>query len=93
LDIIDQYCADGNPQQRASGHFHAADPGEVIPAGSVEITIKVPTGLNFLHLPEVLKFVEARSFSNSVNDAEGVARRCLASLVKPSVALMPASPY
>jgi hypothetical protein len=58
LDIIKQHQTDGNHQSWVSGTFHAADPGEEVPAGSLELTIKVPTGLKFLLFPEVLRLEE-----------------------------------
>jgi hypothetical protein len=37
------------------GHFSFTAAGEEIPAGSLESPIKVPSGLQFLVFPEVLK--------------------------------------
>jgi hypothetical protein len=57
-DIVKQNQADGNQQMWVGGKFYAAGPGEEIPAGAIEIDIKVPAGLKFLVFPGVLRLVE-----------------------------------
>jgi hypothetical protein len=57
-NIPEQPNANGYDQMMwVSGAFHAAGPGVEVPAGSVEIEIKVPAGLKFLRFPGVLKLV------------------------------------
>jgi hypothetical protein len=58
--IIDQHRAEGNLQSWVSGDFCAAGPGEEVPTGSLELSIKVPKGLRFLRFPEVLNLVEVK---------------------------------
>jgi hypothetical protein len=56
--VLEQYQADGNHQMWVGGKFYAVDPGEEVPAGSVELEIKVPSGLKFLVFPGVVKLWE-----------------------------------
>jgi hypothetical protein len=56
--MVEQHNADDNDQMWVSGKFYAAGPGEEAPAGSIEIDIKVPSGLRFLVFPGVLRLVE-----------------------------------
>jgi hypothetical protein len=56
--IMEEHNNDRNDQMWVGGKFYAAGPGEEVPAGSLEIDIKVPSGLTFLQFPGVLKLVE-----------------------------------
>jgi hypothetical protein len=64
-NILESHNADGNDQMWVSGAFHAVDPGEEVPAGSVEIDIKVPAGLRFLVFPGVLRLVEGEEMEQA----------------------------
>jgi hypothetical protein len=64
-NILEPHSADGNDQMWVSGAFHAVDPGEEVPAGSVEIDIKVPAGLRFLVFPGVLRLVEGEEMEEA----------------------------
>jgi hypothetical protein len=53
------------------GEFYAAVPGEEIPDGSLELTIKVPPGLKVFTFPMVLKLAEEeQSGEEEEQDAE-----------------------
>jgi hypothetical protein len=56
--ILDQHRADGADQMWVGGDFYVAGPGEEVPVGSVELTIKVPAGLKFLKFPHILNLGE-----------------------------------
>jgi hypothetical protein len=68
--IMEEHNNDGNDQMWVGGKFYAAGPGEEIPKGSLEIDIKVPSGLKFLVFPGVLKLVEGEEMEEEVEQEE-----------------------
>jgi hypothetical protein len=54
-DITKSHAAKRQAQEWVRGDFSFAAAGEEIPAKSLELSIKVPSGLNFLLFPNVLK--------------------------------------
>jgi hypothetical protein len=54
-EVIESHADNHQPHEWVKGDFAFADVGEAIPAGSLEISIKVPSGFDFLVFPAVLK--------------------------------------
>jgi hypothetical protein len=53
--IIKSHSTNKQLHEWVKGDFSFAAPGEQIPTGSLEVSIKVPSGLEFLVFPKVLK--------------------------------------
>jgi hypothetical protein len=54
-DVIKSHNTNKQLHEWVKGDFSFAAPGEQIPTGSLEVSIKVPSGLDFLVFPKVLK--------------------------------------
>jgi hypothetical protein len=54
-DVIKSHSTNKQLHEWVKGDFSFAAPGEQIPTGSLEVSIKVPSGLEFLVFPKVLK--------------------------------------
>jgi hypothetical protein len=69
--VVEQHNADNNNDQMwVGGKFYAAGPGEDIPAGAIEIVIKVPSGLKFLQFPDILKLMEGEEEEGEAEEGE-----------------------
>jgi hypothetical protein len=68
--IMELHNNDGNDQMWVGGKFYAAGPGEEVPTGSLEIDIKVPSGLTFLQFPGVLKLMEVEEMKEGEIEEE-----------------------
>jgi hypothetical protein len=55
--IIESHAASRQPYEWVCGDFAFAAASEEIPAGSLELSIKVPSGMKFLVFPKILKVV------------------------------------
>jgi hypothetical protein len=54
-DVIKSHNTNKQLHEWVKGDFSFAAPGEQIPTGSLKVSIKVPSGLEFLVFPKVLK--------------------------------------
>jgi hypothetical protein len=59
-EVIQSHVENRHPHEWVHGDFAFAAPGEVIPAGSLEFSIKVPSDLDFLVFPKILKLAVAQ---------------------------------
>jgi hypothetical protein len=70
-DITESYVANKQPHEWVTGNFHLAAAGEEVPAGSLELTLKVPSGMKFLEFPQVLKVEGGGTGEEEMEDEEG----------------------
>jgi hypothetical protein len=59
-EVIQSHVENRHPHEWVYGDFAFAAPSEVIPAGSLEFSIKVPSGLDFLVFPKILNLAVAQ---------------------------------